>query len=268
MLLLQTIMVIIINEVIFMNILRQHIEQKKKLCGTVVTLTDPCICELFGYAGFDFVWIDTEHSYMSYKDVLCHINGAKSANICSLVRVPQNDLTATKKILEMGPDGIIFPMVRSTEEMNALIDMTLYPPHGTRGFGPLRAIGYRPERSRDYVQKESLSLVRLVQIESIALIDALEEAAAHPFVDGFIFGPNDLSGSLGEMLNVFGEKTVQAIRRAAEIIKRHGKKIGLACGSRPEEIEFWKAIGLDMLFAGGDWSFLSAKASEVLALLG
>ena len=116
--------------------------------------------------------------------------------------------------------------------------------------------------------KESLSLVRLVQIESITLIDALEEAAAHPFVDGFIFGPNDLSGSLGEMLNVFGEKTVQAIRRAAEIIKRHGKRIGLACGSRPEEIEFWKAIGLDMLFAGGDWSFLSAKASEVLNLLG
>ncbi len=251
-----------------MNSLREKMNGESMIRGTLVSLCDPSLCEIMGNAGYDCVWIDTEHTYMSERDVLCHLNAARASGISTVVRLPQNDLTATKKILEMGPDGIIFPMVRSTEEMNALIDMTLYPPHGTRGFGPLRAIGYRPEKSRDYVQKESLSLVRLVQIESIALIDALEEAAAHPFVDGFIFGPNDLSGSLGEMLNVFGEKTVQAIRRAAEIIKRHGKKIGLACGSRPEEIEFWKAIGLDMLFAGGDWSFLSAKASEVLALLG
>ncbi len=250
-----------------MNLLRERIQENKMLRGTLISLTDPALAEIFGNAGFDCVWIDTEHTYMSERDVLCHLNAARAANIAAVVRLPQNDLTATKKILEMGPDGIIFPMVRSAKECDDLIDMTLYPPNGTRGFGPMRAIGYAPERSKEYVERESLSLCRFVQIESIALINELDEAAKNPYIDGFIFGPNDLSGTLGEMLNVFGEKTVSEIRRAVDILKRNGKKIGLACGCKPEEIEFWKSLGLDMLFSGGDWSFLYAKATEVLKLL-
>ena len=250
-----------------MNLLRERMREGAMLRGTLISLTDPALAEIFGNAGFDCVWIDAEHTYMSYKDILCHLSTARSANIASVVRVPQNDLTATKKILEMGPDGIIFPMVCSAKECNELIAMTLYPPNGTRGFGPMRAIGYNPANSKDYVERESLSLCRFVQIESVALIDELETVAKNPYIDGFIFGPNDLSGSAGEMMNVFGEKTVAAIRRAVEILKKHGKKIGLACGSKPEEIEFWKSFGLDMIFTGGDWSFLYAKATETLKLL-
>ena len=132
-----------------MNLLREKMKDGGMLRGTLISLTDPAMAEIFANAGFDCVWIDAEHTYMSYKDVLCHLSTARSAGIATVVRVPQNDLTATKKILEMGPDGIIFPMVCSAKECNDLIAMTLYPPRGTRGFGPLRAIGYAPERSRD-----------------------------------------------------------------------------------------------------------------------
>ncbi len=250
-----------------MNLLRERMEKGGMIRGTLVSLTDPCLCEIMGNVGFDCVWIDTEHTYMSERDVLSHLNAARASNIASVVRLPQNDLTATKKVLEMGPDGIIFPMVCSAKECDALIDMTLYPPNGTRGFGPMRAIGYAPEKSREYVEKESLSLCRFVQIESVALIAELESVAKNPYIDGFIFGPNDLSGSVGEMMNVFGEKTVSEIRRAIEILRRHGKKIGLACGCTRGDIEFWKGLKLDMLFSGGDWSFLYAKAAEVQKLL-
>ena len=59
---------------------------------------------------------------MSYKDVLCHLNAVSAANIASLVRPPQDDPTATKKVLEMGTDGILFPMVRSAIESKRLIE--------------------------------------------------------------------------------------------------------------------------------------------------
>ena len=127
-----------------MNKLRERLNKKEKILGSIVSLTDPCLCEIMGNAGFDCVWIDTEHTYMSYKEVLCHLNAARSASIPAVVRLPQDDLTATKKILEMGPEGIIFPMVRSADELEHLIDMTLYPPLGSRGFGPLRAIVKSP----------------------------------------------------------------------------------------------------------------------------
>ena len=250
-----------------LNSLREKIRNNEKILGTLVCLSDPCLCEIIGNVGYDCVWIDTEHTYVSYKDVLCHLNGARSSGISTLVRLPQNDLTATKKILEMGPDGIIFPMVRSLAEFNSLMEMTLYPPNGTRGFGPMRAIDYCAGKAVDYVQRDSLDLCRFVQIESVSMIDELEEIAKNQFVDGFIFGPNDLSGAVGEFLNVFGDKTVNEIKRATEIARKHGKKVGVACGASRETLNFWSQFDFDIVFAGGDWNFIYDKAKETLDLM-
>lgn len=248
-----------------MNPLRAKLENKEKILGTLVSLTDPCLCEVMGNVGYDCVWIDTEHTYMSYKEVVCHLNAARSSNIPSVVRLPQNDLTATKKILEMGPDGVIFPMARSVEEFKNLIEMTLYPPHGTRGFGPMRAIGYGQMDAKEYVYDKSFELCRFVQIEHIDAIDNLEEIIEIPYIDGFIFGPNDLSASLGDFLNVFGEKTMSAIKRAVKILRENGKYIGLAGGMAESDIKKWAELGLDMFFAGADWCFVYNQAKVTLS---
>lgn len=233
--------------------------------GTLVSLTDPCLCEIMGNVGYDCVWIDTEHTYMSLKEVLCHLNAARSAHIPAVVRLPQNDLTATKRVLEMGPDGIIFPMVRSAEEIRSLIEMTLYPPDGTRGFGPLRAIGYGAMDAKEYVREKSLDMCRFIQIEHIDMIDNLEKIVQIPHIDGFVFGPNDLSASLGDFLNVFGEKTFSKIKYAAQFLKAHGKTVGLAGGLTDAEIKSWSELNLDMLFAGADWCFVYRQGKETLA---
>ena len=245
-----------------MNSLRYKLENKERIKGTLVSLTDPCLCEVMGKIGYDCVWIDMEHTYMSEKDVLCH--AARSGGIPAIVRLPQDDLTVTKKVLEMGPDGIIFPMVKSAEDVKRLIDMTLYPPHGSRGFGPIRAIGYGAEDVIEYVEKKNFDMLRFVQIENIGAIDDLEEIAKIPFVDGFIFGPNDLSGSVGDFMNVFGEKTISQIEKAVKILKKHGKYIGLAGGMADSDIKKWSEFDLDMLFAGADWCFVYNCGKNIL----
>lgn len=250
-----------------MNILRKRIEEKKKILGTLVSLTDPCLCEIMGNIGYDCVWIDTEHTYMDYRDVLCHLNSARSAGIPAVVRLPQNDLTATKRILEMGADGIIFPMMKNAQEIREAIGWTLYHPLGTRGFGPMRAIGYGKLSAENYVKKDSLELCRFVQLEHIDAINDLEEIAEIPYVDGFIFGPNDLSASLGEMLNVFGETTVSAIKRGIEILHRHGRLVGLAGGMSENDIAFWSKLGIDMIFSGADWCFIYSQGKETLNVM-
>ena len=247
-----------------MNKLREKVEQKEKIYGTIVSLTDPCLCEIVGNAGFDCVWIDMEHTYMSPKDVLCHLNAARSVGISSLVRVTQDDLTVTKKVLEMGPDGILFPMVRTADEVRELIEMTLYPPNGTRGFGPMRAIRYGADDAKEYVDKKSLETCRFIQIEHVDFIDELDEIAKIPFVDGFMFGPNDLSGSLGEMLDVYAEKTIMQMKRAIEILRKHNKYFGIACGMDDSVIKFWSELNPHMLFAGADWNCVYNGARDIL----
>lgn len=250
-----------------MNTLRNKLEAGEKIYGTLVSTTDPAMCEIMGNIGYDCVWIDMEHTYMSEKDVLCHLNAARSAGIPTIVRLPQNDLTVTKRVLEMGPDGIIFPMVRSAAELKALIDMTIYPPHGNRGFGPLRAIRYGADDAVEYTKKKNFEMCRFVQIEHINFIEDLEEVLKIPYVDGFVFGPNDLSGSLGDFLNVFGEKTEAAMKKAITILRKHNKVVGIAGGLTEKEIKNWSAFQPDMLFAGADWSFIYTCGKETLQKL-
>lgn len=247
-----------------MNILRKLNAEKQMILGTLVSLTDPCLCEVMGRIGYDAVWIDMEHTYMSYRDVLCHINTTSSVGIASVVRLPQNDQTATKKILEMGPDAIIFPMVHTYEEAKALIDSTLYPPLGTRGFGPMRAIGYGSNNAKDYVKNESLELCRFIQIEHVGCIEEIEKIADIPYLDGCIFGPNDLSGSLGDFMNVFGEKTISQIEKTIRVLRKHGKLIGIAGGMDEQSIKVWSKFDIDMLFSGADWNFVYASANDTL----
>jgi len=247
-----------------MNLLRERLERNEKIFGTLVSTTDPAVCEIFGKVGYGCAWVDMEHGYMSYKETLCHLNAARSAGICSLVRLPQNDLTATKKVLELGPDGVLFPMLRSAEEVREVIATTLYPPHGTRGFGPIRAVDYGGLDSLEYVRERSLETCRFVQIEHVGLLEELEEAIKTPYLDGFVFGPNDLSGSLGDFLNVFDSGILSMMRDAIKLIRAAGLKVGVAGGMDDRAIEVWSGLGVDMLFAGADWCFLYSAAKDTL----
>lgn len=250
-----------------MNNLRKKIEAKEKIRGSLVSLTDPGLCEIIAASGFDCVWIDMEHTYMSYKDVLCHLNAACSAKIPAIVRLTQDDMTVTKKVLEMGPDGIIFPMVRSAEEARRMIEMTLYPPYGNRGFGPMRAIRYGGDDAKEYVDKTSFDICRFLQIEHVDFINELEEILKIPYIDGFIFGPNDLSGSLGEMLECFSEKTISQMEHAVEILKKNNKYFGIACGMDEYTLKFWSKFEPDMIFAGADWNFVYKAGYDTFKML-
>ncbi len=48
--------------------------RRGEIClGTAVSLTDATVSELFGEAGYDFVWVDCEHSAMSLSHALDHV---------------------------------------------------------------------------------------------------------------------------------------------------------------------------------------------------
>jgi 2-dehydro-3-deoxyglucarate aldolase/4-hydroxy-2-oxoheptanedioate aldolase len=250
-----------------MNPLKARVLRGEKLVGTIVSLLDSANVEIFGTLGYDFVWIDMEHTAIGYPEALSHMNACRASCTSALVRVPQNDLTATKKILDMGPEGIVFPMVRSAEEASALIEMTLYPPRGTRGFGPMRAIGYGDTDAKAYTDEGHLDLCRFIQIEHIDCIRALPEIVKNPYIDGYIFGPNDLSGSLGCMGEPFSDKVTDAINEAIAILRAHGKYIGLAVGHSRESLAHWSRFDVDMITAGADWNFLYELGKKNLANL-
>jgi len=245
------------------TMLKEKIKNKEKLIGMYVQLSDISIARIAGLAGYDFVWVDMEHSYMSFETVLGHIMALKSTGTPVVVRVPQDDLTFTKKVLEMGVDGIIFPMVRSAEEADRVIGYTLYPPLGERGFGPMGAIDYGFQKAFEYTERSQTALCRFIQIEHKDTVEDLDAIMANPYIDGYIFGPNDLSGSYGMLGQVFSEKITEIIKQTVEKLRQAGKYVGIASGGYSKEVlEHWHSFEPDMLSAGADFDFIRDGAIQ------
>lgn len=248
-----------------MNALKVKLQAQQNLAGTHITMSDPCISELIGYLGFDFLWIDTEHTSIDYHILHSLLMGAKAAETPAVVRLPSMDPTVTKKVLEMGPDGVIFPMVNTAEEADYLMKLCLYPPLGNRGFGPRRAIRYGLDNVQEYIDHSSKEICRFIQIESETAVKNLPEIVKNTYIDGYIFGPNDLSGSIGELGNVFGERTSKLIDEAIEILKDAGKPFGVSTGSTDEAVlKYWHAKGMGIISSGADYEHILTGAKQVI----
>ncbi len=235
----------------------------EKLIGFEIDLCDPCISEMVGLLGYDYLWIDTEHEAMDYQTVLQQIISAHSAGVASVVRVPFNEPYLAKRILEMGPDGIIFPQVSSAEELKKAMDACMYPPIGTRGFGPRRACRYGIQDLFEYIEQAPDSFCRFVQIEHVDGIRNLHEMTKNPYVDGFILGPCDLSGSISRLNDIFCPECVDLYRRFVEECQKANKAPGVAIGATDEDsLRFWKDLGIQFISAGSDIATIVSGATE------
>ena len=125
-----------------MGYLKEKLQDCEEIAGMHVSLGDACVSELLAGVGFDFLWIDTEHTAIDYQALQNHLIAARAGGTSTLVRIPENNKVLVKRVLEMGPTGIIFPMINTAEEAETAMKSCLYPPYGIRGYGPIRAVSY------------------------------------------------------------------------------------------------------------------------------
>lgn len=237
--------------------LKEKIQAGKSICGTLINIPAICITEMMGYFDYDYLWIDLEHSATTIEQCYAQLVAAKSVGKQAIVRLPQNDLTYTKKVLEMGPDGIIFPMVRSAKEAEELLSYTLYPPFGNRGCGPQRAVRYGVDDEIAYFKSGHGNLCRFLQIECKSFVDELELIVDNPYIDGFILGLADLSGSINEIGEFFGENNLALAKKAIEIAAKHNKIVGSATLATDEKtLTMLHNMGIKMITCGADFNYI------------
>ena len=240
----------------------------ENLIGTHVSMTDSMVTEIYGKLGYDFIWIDTEHSELSYTNLRNHITAVHAGGTPVIVRTTMNDYNHTKKIMEMGPDGILFPMINTPQEAQRAMEFCMYPPQGIRGFGPLRAVNYGIDNMEEYIARANQKTCRFIQIETLKAVKNLPEIVKNPYVDGCFFGPCDLSGSVGELNRVFEESTQTLIREAISILRGAGKPIGVSTGSTdPEVTGFWHRLGINIISTGTDYDYIVQGARANLAAM-
>lgn len=239
--------------------IRKKVENNEVLVGANVVLSDASISELFGMAGCDYVWIDMEHASLSQKEVEQHIMGCHAGNTAAFVRIPWNDQVMAKRVLDMGPDGIIFPLIRSYEEALEAVRACQYPPVGIRGWNPLRALEYGLKDAKWYVENADRLIWKILMIEHIDAVNDIDRILSIPEIDAIIIGPSDLSGSMGELHRNNTPEFWEAIDRVTTAAKKYNKVIGTAISPNCPRwlVEKWRSYGVNMYSVGQDAFLLS-----------
>lgn len=243
--------------------IKEKIKNKIPVIGTAVGINDSSITELLCDIGFDFIWIDTEHTPLDKKDVHFHIMAARGTGSATFVRIAWNDPVLVKPILEMDPSGIIFPFIKTASEARKAVSSCLYPPKGIRGFGPRRSIKYGITDISKYLEIADSKIWKIMQIEHIEAVENLEEILNVDGVDAVMIGPNDLAASLGYIGQNNHIEVKKVMDIAAKKIVKSGKPFGISIGYDPKIMKEWIERGVNYIEVGCDTAFILEAGIQV-----
>ena len=194
---------------------RARLNNEELLIGTLITVPIPEIAEIMAEVGYDWLWVDTEHSPFNARGAQRILQAADHRCPC-VIRIPSNDEVWIKKALDIGAAGIIAPGVNSAEEAEHIVRMCKYPPRGTRGVGIGRAHGYGLQ-FKEYVGKANDETAVILQAENTSAVKNISDIVRVSDIDAILIGPYDLSASMGKMGSI-DDADVQAAM--ASIIKK------------------------------------------------
>src|SRR5437870_5828580 len=80
-------------------------------------LRTPEVPRIYAAAGFDFVFIDMEHTPFSLETVAELVRSARQAGIVPIVRVPQAEYVWIARVLDNGAQGVIVPRVNDAQQV-------------------------------------------------------------------------------------------------------------------------------------------------------
>lgn len=176
------------------NTVKQKLAAGKQVVGGTVQIADPDSYCAMANSGFDFTWIEMQHSPMSYQDVAHMIMACKGAPAIPFIRVPDATEGDIQKATDMGALGIIIPMVDDVEKVKNAIKFAKYPPLGKRSLGGGQ---YGALWGSDYRQVANDNIMIVAMIESPAGVKIAKELAAVPGVDVVFVASTDLASFSG-----------------------------------------------------------------------
>ena len=242
--------------------LKEKLKNNELTIGSWIMMGTPMSVEVMALAGFEWLVVDIEHTSIDLETAQNLITTIQANGIKALVRVSKNEEVIIKKILDMGADGIIVPMVCNKEEAIQAVEFAKYPPVGKRGVGLYRAqkYGTKFEEYKKWVDEE---LVIIAQIEHIDAVNNIDDILQVDGIDGTIIGPYDLSGSMGYPGEFEREDVKDAVQKVLDRCKVHNIPSGFhVVDTEPEKLNLKIEQGCTFLAYGIDYFFMRYAAAN------
>ena len=241
--------------------LRKRLRQGELVLGTILSLNSPDAAEILSGIGFDWIFIDAEHSTLDPHHLQAIFQAVGDATPC-VVRLPALDEIMVKKTLDAGAAGLIVPQVNNAEEVAQLIKWGRYHPAGSRGLGFGRAQGYGL-KVNEYLEAANESILLSVQAESAEAVKNIEAIVQVEGLDAVLVGPYDLSASLSLPGQVDHPDVKAAIQHVADVCQGAGMPVGIF-GLTAEAVQPYIDQGFRFIVCGVDTVLLGGAARQLL----
>lgn len=219
--------------------------------------------EIVGHSGVDCVTIDMQHAMTDTADMIHMLQAISATPAIPFVRVPGNDPTEIMKSLDAGAYGLICPLINSADEARVFVEASMYPPAGSRSFGPSRGLLYG---GADYTAHANETIVRMAMIETLEGLAAVRDICDVDGLDGIFVGPNDLGLSLGK--GTTSDPTDKDVRNAIDAClaaaNAAGKTAGIFCPNGQVARRRMEQ-GFKFVVPGSDANLLKSALSSELA---
>jgi 4-hydroxy-2-oxoheptanedioate aldolase len=233
------------------------------LWGLWLGLANTTCAEISASAGFDWLLIDGEHAPFELQSMQHHLQALAAYEVSPIVRIEEGRTALIKRVLDIGAQTILVPMVDTAEQARELVLDVNYPPVGRRGMGGALARAARWNRIPDYTKTANDEICLIIQVETVEAMQNLDQIAAVEGIDGIFIGPTDLSASMGHIGNANHPDVVAAIEQGIETINKSGKAAGLL-SVNVKAAHHYESKGAKFIGVGVD-TLLLANATKQLA---
>ncbi|KAG8462755.1 hypothetical protein KFE25_004731 [Diacronema lutheri] len=212
---------------------------------------------------YDVLVVDCQHGIIDAPAAMAVMASVRNAS--PFVRLRDTSAAHIHHALDAGAMGLIAPLINTADDARAFVCEAMYPPLGSRSFGPVRASLLGLGGPGGYFASANESVLCWAMIETAAALHNVEQIAAVPGVHGVFIGPNDLSLSLGvpPSSNPQDPAVLQSIAKIRAAAHSASKKAGIFCGDGA----FARRMadeGFDFVIAGTDTGLLQMGAAREL----
>jgi len=244
---------------------RRRLGEGEPRFGMWVASGSGYVTEICAGSGIDWLLLDLEHAPNDLRTTLEQLQVlAGYPEVDVVVRPPSADPVSIKRLLDVGAQNIIVPMIDDPAAAVAAVAATRYPPEGIRGVGSALARASRWNRISDYLVTADETVSLTVQVETVAGLQHLGEIADVDGVDAVFIGPADLAASMGKLGQPEHPDVVTTIEAALGTILEHGKSAGVNAFNEAVARRYLRA-GASFVLVGADVALLARGAENLAA---
>jgi 2-keto-3-deoxy-L-rhamnonate aldolase RhmA len=242
---------------------RSRVRAREPLLGTFLNMGSVVAAELYGEAGLDFAIVDMEHGATTEATLLPMLHALGGTTCEPVVRVEEGTRLRIGRALDLGARSLMVPRVDTLKHAREIVRFVRYPPAGTRGIAlPTRFARYG-RLSHAEVASAHEQVTLMIQVESGAALEVVEQVAALDGVDVLFVGPTDLSHALGVPGDIRSAEYAAAIERVGRAASDHGKAAGVLLWSW-DDLDLYRQIGYSVLTVGSDGNTIATAARRLV----